>query len=285
MAAVGQTNRPSVNALKAADKLLKARASEAKLTKAIAELHNRFEFGRPEGERKLRFTPAQLRDLELEINQLCGENWRSTLSLSGDRTSAAKVTPYEKLAKKKPNQDKVLFYPSSAQAAALGVIANPPFNLHINWQQIPACNQILIVENLDSFDTIRDYLLPPSLQDCPVLYRGHSVDNNAVKALIAKRKPQNVIWFGDWDPAGLRLATEYSASHILWPSQFASMLGTALFTGGDNEQAIQRNAAVVLNNLDTGTLSSLWQQLQQHGQSYMQQQALAHSVPLNLISL
>ena len=99
--------------------------------------------------------------------------------------------------------------------------------MDIDWQtlQLGVFPSVLVVENLDSFYEYfthhpQRYILPELALNALVIYRGDGLESRACKALVeayaATGKP--VIYFGDYDSAGLNIALHGLYTHITLPS-------------------------------------------------------------------
>ena len=107
--------------------------------------------------------------------------------------------------------------------------------MDIDWQtlELSVFPSLVVVENLDSFYQYfshhpQRYSLPELAQQALVIYRGDGIESRArgalVKAFAATGKP--VIYFGDYDTAGLSIALHGDYSHIMLPS-YESLLRNA----------------------------------------------------------
>ena len=107
--------------------------------------------------------------------------------------------------------------------------------MDIDWQtlELSVFPSLVVVENLDSFYQYfshhpQRYSLPELAQQALVIYRGDGLESRArralVKAFAATGKP--VIYFGDYDTAGLSIALHGDYSHIMLPS-YESLLRNA----------------------------------------------------------
>lgn len=99
--------------------------------------------------------------------------------------------------------------------------------MDIDWQtlELSVFASVLVVENLDSFYEYfshhpQRYTLPELALNALVIYRGDGLESRARKALVeayaATGKP--VIYFGDYDSAGLNIAIHGLYTHMLLPS-------------------------------------------------------------------
>ncbi|HHX36234.1 MAG TPA: hypothetical protein GX719_13300 [Gammaproteobacteria bacterium] len=116
--------------------------------------------------------------------------------------------------------------------------------MDIDWQtlELSVFPGVLVVENLDSFYQYfshhpQRYVLPDLAQQALVIYRGDGLESRARKALVeafaVTGKP--VIYFGDYDSAGLNIAVHGAYSHIMLPS-LDSLLAQANDLGQPAEQ-------------------------------------------------
>ncbi|QIZ76382.1 DUF7281 domain-containing protein [Ferrimonas lipolytica] len=282
MAAVGQVTTLTRSMVKQVDKLRRDPSGRAKLNVNLNKLHLQFEFGSTVLEHGyLRYTPEQLAQLEREITALGGfADSREVAQRCGDRHQMAGISSQEKLAAHTPSHDKIYYRPGADDLVHWG-LANDrvDMSLRIAWQQLPPLTSVLLVENLDSFDCIRQYPLTDELAKLPVIYRGHGIDAKAVKALLAARPQLKVIWFGDWDPKGLLLAVEFGAGAIVLPASFDKLKG-------DPHKWLQQDRQQQqLEQVANHAIKPIWQQLKPHKTCWMQQQVLAQKVPLVVVPL
>ena len=100
--------------------------------------------------------------------------------------------------------------------------------MDLDWQtlQLNAYAHVLVVENRDAFYEYfalhpQRYQLPREALEALVIYRGNQEESKGCKALreacIAAGKP--LIYFGDYDTAGLSFAIHGGYSHIMLPSE------------------------------------------------------------------
>lgn len=98
--------------------------------------------------------------------------------------------------------------------------------MDLDWQslQLDVFASVLVVENRDSFYAYytqhpQRYQLPEQAFDALVIYRGDGLESKGCKALLtayaATGKP--IIYFGDYDSAGLNIAVHGPYSHIMLP--------------------------------------------------------------------
>lgn len=116
--------------------------------------------------------------------------------------------------------------------------------MDLDWQtlQLEIYHSLVVVENRDSFYEYyaqhpQRYQLPEQALTALVIYRGDQQESKGCKALLtayaATGKP--IIYFGDYDSAGLNIAVHGPYSHIMLP-EFDSLLSTANDSGQPAKQ-------------------------------------------------
>lgn len=99
--------------------------------------------------------------------------------------------------------------------------------MDIEWQtlELNVFPGLVVVENLDSFYAYfthhpTRYVLPELALQALVVYRGDGMESRACKALVEafKLTGKPIIYFGDYDSAGLSIALHGAYSHVLLPS-------------------------------------------------------------------
>lgn len=93
--------------------------------------------------------------------------------------------------------------------------------LDINKLKLDNYDNLVVVENRDSFNDWYKFKPYVCLINTLVVYRGDKYHSTACKALLKiwleKYKHKPAIYFGDYDLAGLRLAISGGYSHLLLP--------------------------------------------------------------------
>lgn len=100
--------------------------------------------------------------------------------------------------------------------------------MDIDWQtlQLNAYTHVLVVENRDAFYEYfalhpQRYHLPAEALDALVIYRGNQDESKGCKALreacLTMGKP--LVYFGDYDTAGLSIAVHGGYTHLMLPSE------------------------------------------------------------------
>lgn len=150
----------------------------------------------------------------------------------------------------------------------------------LNTLALAQLRNLVLVENLDSFDRWQDYRIPEALNDALVVYRGHGGLARGARKLIA-RLPESVCLhvFPDYDPAGLVIAISMSARGLLVPE-----LGETLMekSHGDHFERQYRQSKH-LDELELGGWRSVWHAMRERRLSIKQQHMLAFDAPLQLV--
>ena len=141
------------------------------------------------------------------------------------------------------------------------------------------------MENLQAFDFIQSVVLPESLVNSVVVYRGHNISSKAVIDFL-KATPQNthIIAFCDYDPKGLEIAlTTTKVSHILLPELEQAFNGAE----GTRNRFDKQHAAIThfFNQPVPKILKLHWEKLMDQKQCVSQELILAHSKQLEVFPL
>lgn len=169
------------------------------------------------------------RDYIAQINQtLLDERYAGIFDDFSQDThrSAAHRNPSEKQGKLKPTHHLILaaitdddtlnainqyFYPSQ----------QVNIELDVRQLKLEPFDCLLVVENRDSFNDWFDYKHNARLVNALVIYRGDKHHSTACKTLLKSwlniHSDKPTIYFGDYDLAGLRIATSAGYSHLLLP--------------------------------------------------------------------
>jgi hypothetical protein len=143
-----------------------------------------------------------------------------------DHKSAAQKSSNEKQGKLKPTHHLVLV--AVVQTSLLDATAESYYQsnqlnmeLDINELQLHRFDGLVVVENRDSFNDWWQYQANTQLTNPLVIYRGDKHDSTACKKLLKRwlsiQSTKPSIYFGDYDLAGLRIATSAGYSHLLLP--------------------------------------------------------------------
>ncbi|MGI2174125.1 DUF7281 domain-containing protein [Shewanella ulleungensis] len=167
-------------------------------------------------------------------------------------------------------------------------------------------SQLIVVENLDSFDNLFAYSFTPGLQpiidSCMVLYRGsHDYSPAGRKRFLRLIEPMhiNVIAFTDLDPAGLMIANTLNGCRsMIVPQQALSSPNELLAISQINSVADfnkQHKQLTYLKNVSSPTAENaaaytaqwitLVNWISHHSVSIKQQHMLAKSLSLSLLSI
>lgn len=145
-----------------------------------------------------------------------------------DRVGAARVDANEKRGQIRPTAHLLLVALTQGE---LYQIFNHTFypslqcniEVDVNALQIAQYDTLLIIENRDSFNEWYKFNKPSALGKVLVVYRGDKAHSSACKQLRARwhcEQPQApMVYFGDLDLAGLRIAISGGYQGLLLPTQ------------------------------------------------------------------
>ncbi|GGQ24627.1 DUF7281 domain-containing protein [Shewanella litoralis] len=166
--------------------------------------------------------------------------------------------------------------------------------------------QLIVVENLDSFDNLFAYSFTPELQpiidNCMVLYRGsHDYSPAGRKHFLHLIAALNldVSAFTDLDPAGLMIANTLEHCHSMIVPQWVleapdKLLAISQINSASDFDKQHKQSAYLNNILSQATVASVvftpqWvsliQWLSRNHVSIKQQHMLAKSLPLSLLKI
>lgn len=263
MAGLGKTHFNAIH------RALRNRSASVDFSATWRDIHREFGLGRIE-RGKLHLSRADLEQLRTDARQTFG--WDPMEPLSGQtRLQAANQAIDEKLAAGRPDDAFVLV--KGNLPAPLPQL-DPELSLRVPLGRLDAAGiaQVLVVENLDSFDDWQAYPRPAALDGCLVLYRGHGGLARGARRLLASLLPGTpVTVFADYDPAGLLIAAGLRATHLLLPELEAHLLAK-----GNREHFVhQYTARRHLENTALHGWQTVWEEMRGHGVSLKQQHMLA----------
>ena len=127
-----------------------------------------------------------------------------------------------------PTEKRVLMAQANCGAYFPEWVTEPPSQwvMDVDWQtlQLKQFSDVLIVENRDAFYAYfalhpQRYILPEQGLNALVIYRGDGDESKGCKALreACVLAGKNLIYFGDYDSAGLNIALNGGYSHIMLP--------------------------------------------------------------------
>lgn len=259
-------------------KLLREQPERVRLGKVWLELQRQFECGQVRGD-YLYFSASEREALRRQCRRLWGFDPIED-RIDGDRHAAAALGALdEKIARQRPDEGFVLL--KGALPSGLPVLS-PGLSLRVPLTalDLPAIEQLLLVENLDSFDAIEQYALPAELAGSLILYRGHGgLARGARQLLGALPTSCRIIAFTDYDPAGLQIALTLPQLDALLLPQ----LTPALLEKGSREHFQRQHAAIqYLQHAELGGWQGVWEQMQAAGVSIKQQHMLVADGELQL---
>lgn len=235
------------------------------------------EIGKPRGG-KLRLNDADYEALRTLFRRI--ENWDPiTPPPAGSRTEIARQLRDDKLGSERPGDNFVLV--KGNLPAPLPKLPME-LSLRVPLEALPLAQvrNLVLVENLDSFDHWQDYRTPEALNDALVLYRGHGGLARGARKLIA-RLPESVSLhvFPDFDPAGLAIAVSTPARGLLVPA-----LSNVLLEKSHRDHfERQYRQSKHLDQLQLDGWQPAWQAMREQRLSIKQQHMLAFDAPLQLV--
>lgn len=143
-----------------------------------------------------------------------------------DHQSAALRNPYEKQGNIKPTYHLLLAAVTDARILEFveqSFHSSQQINLELDNRTLKLENFgcLLVIENRDSFNDWFKYQQYGTLSKPLVVYRGDKYHSTACKSLLKNwlntQGGKDVIYFGDFDLAGLRIALSGGYSHLLLP--------------------------------------------------------------------
>lgn len=286
---------------------VKQRLPRVKFNAHWQKIHRHFDLGHVDGANKYLYFASRDHDLLRDMVRRDLGLDLLALDFNVERSQLAKHSHKEKFANIRPEANYLLVkLPLSAPEsfAQLG-LQMPALRVPVE-QALMLCHglsltQILIVENLDSFDDIHrmnfDSAFNISLPSTLIVYRGSGAHSPAAcKRLLQlvsedERLTQTltVTAFTDLDPAGLQIAHLLKGcTGLLMPACLATdptgLASMAQMNDIDdfNKQFKQQ---AYLDNTNLGAWRALSDWIKANKVSIKQQHLLAHQVPLRLVML
>ncbi|MGB0895515.1 MAG: DUF7281 domain-containing protein [Parashewanella sp.] len=211
-----------------------------------------------------------------------------------DRIGISVKTNNDKLAGIRPEDDFVLVKWLSIEVGGLALSRLSSLRMPIcetlNFIKQQNITSVLVVENLDIFSHIDDFSLPLGANPILVVYRGGGAHSSAGSTSLLSNGSQavKVIYFGDFDPEGLKIGlTMKNVSHFVFPelafltSKTKKELNEISFVDDYRKQhrATKFISGQSLNNETVKHLNFI----RQNELSIKQQHMLAHKLPLILV--
>lgn len=254
-------------------KLLRERGDKVALSATWQQIHRELEVGEiRDNARSLHFENRELDALRQLAKKHWGFDLLAEATPAGNRAQVAAVAIDEKIARQRPDDAFVLV--KGRLPSPLPVL-NSELSLRVPLASLDleSIGQIVLVENLDSFDDWYAYPAPAELADSLVLYRGHGgLARGARRLLAALPETTRVTVFPDWDPAGLLIAASLSrADALLVPESIEPLLAQ----GSREHFSRQHLAARHLDSAGLGGWQGVWEAMKAHRVSIKQQHMLA----------
>jgi hypothetical protein len=254
-------------------KFLRERGERVALNATWQRIHRDLEVGAVRENGKLLHFSAQERDA---LRQLAEQNWGFDLLVeavpSGSRAQVAAVSRDEKIARQRPDDGFVLVkgtLPTPLPALSPSLSLRMP----LDSLDCSVIAQVLVIENLDSFDDWEHYQAPSELAGSLVIYRGHGGLARGTRQLLGSLPPSiRVTVFADYDPAGLSIAASLPRADILLLPELDEHL---LEKGSREHFARQSRQSAHLEGIELGGWQGVWEEMKAHQVSIKQQHMLA----------
>jgi hypothetical protein len=152
-------------------------------------------------------------------------DWTKKLETGKSRTDMAGQSIYEKKGAKTVKKNWVKLKAGTSGCKLNGKLIDLPDNTHLEFEEIELksldINELIIVENLDTFRDFRKELIEGMVPATAILYRGDRDDTRTIKLpdikkLITKNTPSYVI-YGDFDPAGIEISISMNCDGMILP--------------------------------------------------------------------
>lgn len=199
----------------------------------------------------------------------------------GSRLEVAALAIDEKTARQRPDDAHVLIkgrlpFPLPSLAAELSL------RVPLQSLALDAIEDLLVIENLDSFDHWQQYQAPPQVTNALLLYRGHGGWARGARRLLeALPASVRVTLFGDYDPAGLAIAVDLPrVDAVLAPPLSDALLAKSSRSHFER----QYRSASHLESVELGGWQPLWDEIKARRASIKQQHMLALQTPLRWLA-
>jgi len=264
--------------MRAVHGLLRARDERVPLNELWRTIERHFEVGAVQG-KWLHFNRAQREALRSQAQREWGFDPLEGIP-DGSRLEVAAAAIDEKIARERPDDNHVLI---KGQLPFPLPALHPELSLRVPLSSLDlaAIGQVLVIENLDSFDHWQHYAAPLELTDSLLLYRGHRGLARGTRQLLANLPATTrVIVFPDYDPAGLSIAMTLPRADALLVPQ----LDAALLAMGSREHFDRQHRNVRhLQAIELGNWQGVWDEMKELQLSIKQQHMLAFSAVLRVI--
>lgn len=263
---------------KAVHRLLRERLERVVLNLIWRRIHSHFEVGEIR-DKSLHFGREQRELLRQQAQREWGFDPLEGVP-DGTRLEVAAQAIDEKTARQRPDDGYVLV--KGTLPAPLPLL-NPELSLRVPLDSLDLATiaQVLVIENLDSFDDWQHYDAPIELTGSLLLYRGHGGLARGARRLLASL-PEHVpvCVFPDYDPAGLSIAIGLPRADALLVPELDKQL---LAKGSREHFARQSRQASHLDGSQLSGWQAVWTAMKEQQVSIKQQHMLALGVRLRIV--
>lgn len=182
------------------------------------------------GRTQVRFDRRMLQTIEQTLDELNLAGLTTDLSQTSRLEQGALGDGEYKSMGEAPTERRVLMAQANCGAYFPEWVTTAPSQwvMDLDWHslQLAEFTQLLVVENRDVFYQYfalhpQRYTLPEEALSALVIYRGDGEESKGCKALreACLAQGKSVVYFGDYDTAGLNFAINGSYTHLMLPSQ------------------------------------------------------------------
>lgn len=263
-------------------RVLDTYATHAKLNQTWEYMHREYRVGRRD-RNNLFFTPQDRAILQQIVLNDTGLDLHEAIP-TGTRTAVAALAIDEKWADESIQQHRI--YVSSKKPIQLtdGVVHLGGDSVAwIDWRKldIARIDTLVIVENIEAITHWPAFVLPDALESALAIYRGHDISATAVVTLLAALpSTTRVIWFIDFDPAGLVIANSaVRCDGLVIPANPLSLEKHSHVERFNTQWSRYHSADAKL----PANWISLWNLMTTHKLAISQEALCATQTPLNLL--
>lgn len=131
--------------------------------------------------------------------------------------------------------------------------------------------KVLIVENGTTIQHCAELVLPEAWADALVVYRGHGENVSHVETLIRNQPSDTLAFMGDFDPAGIDIATRHGKGVLLIPDLAVVASFDAAALAKISQREVFNRHHVSFRRLKARSTEPLWQAML----NYMDQRQIA----------
>lgn len=234
---------------------------------------------------KVYFSESEKRRIH---DELIREGKNIAVPLNSTRVEASHFDADDKLADIKPDENRILaasHRPISLQQQPVFIPPGASLRLNFEALQLNERQPVVVVENLDIFDSFAQLNVPASLSGALWLYRGHDKSiSKGVKRFIQQLGAEHPLyWFPDFDPQGLAIALqEPKVSGMLLPELSVLADMSCSYYNNSAKYQQQQDAIIYLKRQGLSRFPDLIQLILDKKSAIVQQHFVSRSTTLVL---